>query len=298
MMRLPRAGGRPLLFALLVAAALGGLASAHVATRASARQRALIWRPAQPDLLGADSGRLVWSDEFGGRAGSAPDASKWTHNVGAYGYTSRELQTYTGGLANAYADGRGHLAIVARRQTATGPDGRRRHFTSARLTTQGLFSTTYGRFEARMKIPAGRGLWPAFWMLGDDVDAVGWPASGEIDAMEVVGQHPFTVYGTLHGPRGAPGSARSSTLVSTTPLASAFHTYGVTWSPTSITWMFDGVPYATKSPGTMGFGWNWIFARPFHLLVNLAVGGTWPGPPDASTRFPARLLVDWVRVYR
>jgi beta-glucanase (GH16 family) len=256
-----------------------------------------------PSVAGSSPGsaryvRLVWSDKFGGPAGLAPSRSAWVHDLGAYGRTDHELQTYTGRTANASRDGRGHLAIVARRQTATGPDGRTRHYTSARLTTRGRFSATHGRFEARMKIPAGRGLWSAFWLLGDDIDAVGWPASGEIDAMEALGQDPRTVHGTLHGPAGGSAGVLGSSFRAPRSLAAGFHTYAVSWSPRSVTWLLDGKAYATVGPEIRRRRWSRVFDRPFHLLLNLAVGGTWPGPPDASTRLPATLLVDWVRVYR
>jgi beta-glucanase (GH16 family) len=148
-----------------------------------------------------------------------------------------------------------------------------------------------------MKIPAGRGLWPAFWLLGDNIDAVGWPASGEIDAMEMLGHDPRTVYGTLHGPADGEAGELGSSFVAPRSLASGFHTFAVSWSPNSITWLLDGRAYATVGPEIQQRGWSSVFDRPFHLLLNLAVGGNWPGSPDASTRFPATLLVDWVRVY-
>jgi len=280
-------GRRVLAVVLLVA----GLAAVAVASLPAGRSVA-----GQPPAKGHYT-RLVWSDGFDGPAG-APPSSAWVHDVGAYGWTNQELQTYTGATANAAQDGRGHLAIVARRQTTTGPDGRTRRYTSARLTTRGRFSAAHGLFEARMKIPAGRGLWPAFWMLGDNIDAVGWPASGEIDVMEALGHDPYTVHGTLHGPAGAEAGELGSRFVAPRSLASDFHTYAVSWRPNSVTWLLDGKAYATVGPTIRRRGWSSVFDRPFHLLLNLAVGGTWPGPPDASTPLPATLLVDWVRVYR
>jgi beta-glucanase (GH16 family) len=279
-------GRRVLAVGLLVA----GLAAAAAASPAGSSVAA-------PPPHGSHT-RLVWSDEFGGPAGEPPSRSAWVHDVGAHGWTNHELETYTSATGNAAQDGLGHLAIVARRQTATGPDGRTRAYTSARLTTRGRFSATHGLFEARMKIPAGRGLWPAFWMLGDDIGAVGWPASGEIDVMEALGHDPQTVHGTLHGPADGAAGALGSSFVAPSSLASYFHTYGVRWSSNSVTWLLDGRPYATVGPEIRLRGWSSIFDRPFHLLLNLAVGGTWPGPPDASTPLPATLLVDWVRVYR
>jgi beta-glucanase (GH16 family) len=241
--------------------------------------------------------KLVWSDEFDGPAGTAPSSSNWIHDVGDYGGSDNELETYTNSTANASLDGQGHLAIIARRKTATVP-GQTRSYTSARLETQGLFSASYGLIEARMKIPAGTGLWPAFWMLGDNITTVGWPACGEIDVMETIGKNPFTVYGTIHGASGSTTYGLQHTVTSATSLASGFHTYAVSWSPNSITWLLDGVPYGTETLANLAPGQTWAFNKPFHLLLNLAVGGTWPGAPSSSTQFPATLLVDWVRVYQ
>jgi len=242
--------------------------------------------------------RLIWSDEFNGPAGTAPSASMWTHDVGAYGASDNELQTYTDDLANASLDGHGNLAIVARRQTATGRDGLTRSYTSARLETVGLFSVKYGLIEARMKIPAGTGLWPAFWMLGDDIVHVGWPASGEIDVMEALGQNPFTYRTTIHGPSGKSGYSRGQNFDASRSLAAGFNIYGVSWKENSITFLFNGAPWATVTPADLAPGEAWVFNRPFHLLLNLAVGGDYPGPPNSSTPFPATLLVNWVRVYQ
>ena len=255
-------------------------------------------------MAGTQYTKLVFSDQFIGPAGTPPSASNWIHDLGAYGAPDNELQTYTDSPANASADGHGDLAIVARRQTATGTDGLTRNYTSARLETQGLFSAKYGLIEARMKIPAGTGLWSAFWMLGNSVTTVGWPASGEIDVMETLGQDPLTVRATIHGPTtshgpsGRSGYSRGMNFDSASSLASGFHVYGVSWSPNSVTWLLDGTPYATVTPADLAPGQTWVFNQPFHLLLNLAVGGNWDGLPNLSTPFPATLLVNWVRVYR
>ncbi len=243
-------------------------------------------------------GKLVWSDEFKGPAGTPPDTSKWIHDVGAWGYTEKELETYTDSPASASLDGHGDLAIVARHQTGTGPDGRTRKYTSARLETQGRFSSTYGLVEARMKIPAGAGLWPAFWLLGNDINTVGWPKSGEIDVLEALDRYPSVAHGFINGPSGDGGHYTvGRTVVSATSLASRFHTYAISWSRNSITWLLDGVPYGTATPKDLSPGSKWVYNRAFHLVLNLAVGGNWGGPPTSSTHFPATLLVDWVRVY-
>jgi beta-glucanase (GH16 family) len=244
--------------------------------------------------------RLVWSDELSGPAGRAPGRGKWEAVVGGAGWGNHELETDTGSTANASLDGHGHLAVIARHQSHTGADGITRPFTSARLDTAGRFSFTYGRVEARIKIPAGQGLWPGLWAVGDDIATVGWPRSGEIDIMESLGRDPFVNYGTVHGPKAGAtdGYAIGHDFVSRVSLASAFHVYGVVWAPGSITWTVDGRPYARVTPHDLPRGSRWPFDRPFYLILDLAVGGDSPGAPDSATRFPARMLVDWVRVYR
>lgn len=189
-------------------------------------------------------------------------------------------------------DGQGHLAITALVGSGSCP------YTSARLQTDGLFQTTYGELEANIQLPAGQGLWPAFWAMGTDYPSVGWPQCGEIDVMENLGSDPFTVYGSIHGPSAQPnGYGHTTSYRSPVSLAGGFHTYAVTWTPTSITYSVDGVGYATYTASTLGFGQSWVFNQPFYLLLNLAVGGSWPGSPNGATRFPATMLVNWVRVY-
>ena len=240
----------------------------------------------------------MWADEFKGPAGTPPDPSKWGFDVGGSGWGNHELEYYTARPANATLDGNGHLAITARRETYSG-HGVTRSYTSARLKTEGLFSVAYGRIDASIKIPAGRGLWPAFWALGEDVESAGWPASGEIDVMESLGDNPFTAYGSIHGPQAGRtgGYGIVAPFHSPTSLAAGFHDYGVQWSANSIVFSVDGRPYATRTPGQLERAQQWAFNKPFFLLLNLAVGGDWPGAPSAATQFPATMLVDWVRVY-
>jgi beta-glucanase (GH16 family) len=244
--------------------------------------------------------RLAWHQEFSGRAGARLDSRHWTYEVGDWGQGNGEWEYYTRRRQNVSTDGRGHLAIIARRQRLPGmancPHGPC-DITSGRVTTKYRFAQAYGRFEARIKIPSGHGLWPAFWLLGDNIDRVGWPACGEIDVMEAIGRQPRTAYGTIH----APGYADSGIGGSRTlrrALSDAFHVYGLDWSPRSVTWTLDGRPYFTARRANMQPGQSWPFDHPFYVLLNLAVGGNWPGPPDATTHFPAKMLVDWVRVYR
>jgi beta-glucanase (GH16 family) len=230
--------------------------------------------------------RLVWSDEFDGAAGDAPSWQHWTAELG--GGDELQLQRYTASPANAALDGAGRLAIVARREA----DGT---VTSARLITKGRVAVRYGRIEARIKVPAGHGVWPAFWMLGGDIDEVGWPACGEIDVMEYVGSQPRTVHGTLHGPGYAGvehgiGAAHDAGV----ELADDFHVYGVDWTVEQITWRLDDEPYSTLARADVPF---WMFDHEFYLLLNLAVSGVWPGNATDDPALPVSMLVDWVRVY-
>jgi beta-glucanase (GH16 family) len=242
---------------------------------------------------------LVWSDEFEGLAGATVDATRWRFDVGGGGWGNQELQSYTDRARNAHLSGDGALVIDVLREGHTGPDGIPREFTSARLKTQGTFAETYGRFEARLKVPHGQGIWPAFWMLGTDITSAGWPACGEIDVMEHIGREPALVHGTIHGPGYSGGSGIGSAF--TLPagrFADDFHVFAVEWDRDVLRWYVDGQLYLTRTPAHLPTGTRWVFDHPFFLILNVAVGGTWPGPPDATTVFPQRMLVDYVRVYR
>jgi beta-glucanase (GH16 family) len=241
---------------------------------------------------------LTWSDEFNGASGTRPDGSKWGYDLGGGGFGNAEHQFYTDRPENASMDGQGNLVITARRETVPGSSCwyGTCQYSSARLLTAGKFTQAYGRFEARMRLPYGQGIWPAFWMLGDNLGSVGWPASGEIDIMENIGREPNTVHGTLHGPGYSGGASVGGSYNSPTRLSDGFHTYAIEWEPNRITWYFDNIAYSTKTPADIG-GNRWVFDHPFFLLLNLAVGGQWPGYPDASTVFPQRYMIDYVRVY-
>jgi beta-glucanase (GH16 family) len=245
-------------------------------------------------------GGLTWSDEFNGPAGTAPDPAKWKHDIGGSGWGNNELEYYTDSTRNAAMDGNGNLVITARKEN---PANYQCHYgtceyTSARLLTAGKFDQAYGRFEARIKIPRGQGIWPAFWMLGNDIGTNPWPNSGEIDIMENIGREPSTVHGTIHGPgySGAGGLGGAYTLPNGQAFADAFHTFSVDWAPDSITWYVDGVQYVRKTPADLN-GNKWVFDHPFFMILNVAVGGYWPGYPDGSTVFPQSMLIDYVRVY-
>jgi beta-glucanase (GH16 family) len=249
-----------------------------------------------PDARGA--ARLAWKDEFNGPRGARPNPRKWSFETG-YGWGNRELQSYTSRPRNASLDGRGHLVITARREQYTGADQRPASYTSARINSHAKFEFAYGHVDARVRVPGGRGLLPAFWALGSNLDKVGWPASGEIDVMEVFGDEPFTVQGTLHGPRsGHEEYAVGATRRARARLSKGFHVYGVSWRPGRIAFRFDGDVYAVRTPSDLPSGSSWQFDRPFFLLLNVAVGPRWLGRPDATTPWPARMLVDWVRVRR
>jgi len=244
---------------------------------------------------------LVWADEFTGAAGAAPDTAKWGYDIGtgANGWGNNELQYYTDRPQNAALDGQGHLVITALKESFTGPNGVTRAYTSARLVTRGKFTTTYGRIEARLKVPFGQGIWPAFWLLGENISTVGWPSCGEIDVMENIGREPATVHGTLHGP-GYSGSnplTGSVTLPNGQRFADDFHTFAVEWEPRTIRFFVDDQLYQTRRSAELNANQRWVFDHPFYLLLNLAVGGNWPGNPDATTTFPQVLTVDYVRVY-
>jgi beta-glucanase (GH16 family) len=210
------------------------------------------------------------------------DLHNWVAELGGGGWGDAQLQTY--GAASAAIVG-GQLAITAR--SAGGV------ITSARLTTKERFAFRYGRVEARIRVAAGDGMWPAFWMLGTDIDEVGWPACGEIDVMEVVSSEPTTLHGTVHGPGFAGvglgvGHAHDTGML----LSDDFHVYAVEWQATRISWLLDGSPYFTVTRDEL---LAWPFDHEFFLMLNLAVGGSWPGLATEPS-LPATMLVDWVRV--
>ncbi len=237
--------------------------------------------------------QLVWQDEFDGSAGQLPDAAKWSFDVGT-DWGNAQLEYDTNRAENVSLDGAGHLAITARQEAYLG-----RAYTSGRIQTSGKFAQAGGRFEARLRVPTGQGMWPAFWLLGADFATTGWPACGEIDVMEYRGQQPAIVHGSLHGPGYSGGSAVTRSYTSPGgSLADDFHVYAVEWSATEIQWSLDGQPYQTVRPADLPGGAAWVFDKPFFVILNLAVGGNFVGPPNGTTAFPQSLLVDYVRVYR
>jgi len=242
---------------------------------------------------------VTWSDEFNGPDGSAIDSSKWVKETGGGGWGNDELEYYTTRPENSFIQN-GNLVIKAIEEKYTGSDGVSRNYTSARLKTQGKFSQTYGRFEARIKIPRGQGIWPAFWMLGDDIQKTPWPDCGEIDIMENIGKEPNTVHGTIHGPgySGAGGISAPLATAVDQKFADDFHVYAVEWEPKELRFYVDEYLYATRTPADLPKGTKWVYDHPFFLLLNVAVGGGWPRNPDATSVFPQTMLVDYVRVYK
>lgn len=240
----------------------------------------------EPPVIG-----VIWEDEFEGPAGELPDPEKWAFDQGT-GWGNNQQEWDTDRPENVSLDGAGNLAITAREESFAGRD-----YTSGRIKTQGLFQRRYGRFEARIKLPVGQGIWPAFWMLGADFPDVGWPACGEIDVMEYLGHEPRSIHGTVHGPGYSGGNAigREHTLAQG-GFHLGFHTFAVEWSPQRIVWEVDGFVYHEVTPADLPGGARWVFDHPFFILLNVAVGGYWPGYPDETTEFPQTMLVDWVRV--
>lgn len=239
---------------------------------------------------------LTWHDEFDGDEGPI-DTSRWDFDIGTgqSGWGNQELQFYTDRSENVRVDGQGRLAITARREAFGG-----NAYTSARIKTQRRFSQRYGRMEARIQLPVGTGLWPAFWLLGDNIEEVGWPACGEIDVMEYRGQEPQLVHGSLHGPGYSGGNAitRLFRLEADARFADNFHVFAVEWDPSRISWSVDDVVYQVVTSSQVQGAGDWVFDEPFFLLLNLAVGGTFLGSPDDTTPFPQTMWVDYVRVFQ
>ncbi len=236
---------------------------------------------------------LVWADEFTQADGSSPDSAKWTYDIGASGWGNNELQYYTSRTNNVRIENN-QLVIEARQENHLGAN-----HTSARLKTQGKASWAYGRMEARIKIPRGQGIWPAFWMLGTNITSVGWPSCGEIDILENIGREPTIIHGTVHGPgySGGNGIGGPYSLPGNAVFADEFHVYAIEWSTNQIKWFLDGVQYFALTPASLPGGAAWVFTAPQFLILNVAVGGNWPGSPDETTIFPQRMTLDYVRVY-
>jgi beta-glucanase (GH16 family) len=248
----------------------------------------------------------VWSDEFNGAAGAPVDTTRWRYDTadgcgaGNCGWGNNEKEYYRAAPENIALDGQGQLRIVARQAPAGltcyyGPC----RYTSAKITTRGKMEVLPGRVEARIKLAVGQGLWPAFWMLGRNIAAVGWPASGELDIMENKGSDSLRTSSAVHGP----GYSGNTPFVHVQPLArgtiaSDFHTFAVEWDSLRIRFFVDdSVHYVVARSDVAHYG-NWVFDQPFFVILNLAVGGNFDGDPQSDAIFPATMLVDYVRVYK
>jgi len=238
-----------------------------------------------------DYSNLIWEDEFEGPAGQLPDATRWDFDIGT-NWGNNQLEWDTDHPENVSLDGEGHLAITAREESYQGCD-----YTSARIVTRDLFEPTYGLFEARIRLPVGRGIWPAFWLLGANIETVSWPACGEIDIMEYIGHAPNTIYTSVHGPGySGGGCVTDHYILAEGTFDSGFHVFSASWGVDFIDWYVDGVHIFSVDPGDLSG--SWVFDHPFYIILNLAVGGNWPGSPDDTTVFPQTMLIDWVRVYQ
>ena len=234
---------------------------------------------------------LVMQDEFD--TNGALDSSIWDFNIGngENGWGNNELQYYTNRSENAVVQN-GILIMTANKESFQGSD-----YTSARIITKGKFEQAYGRFEARIRLPYGQGIWPAFWLLGADIDEVGWPQCGEIDIMENRGQEPTLINGTVHGPGYSAGESISKSYELTNDrFDTGFHIFGIEWGPEYINYYVDDVLYNQITPDDVTG--EWVYDHPFFIIINMAVGGDYVGAPNGETVFPQTMLVDYVRVYK
>jgi len=256
------------------------------------------------EVVGPERWILSMSDEFDGDEGTSPDPTIWAFDVGGDGWGNNQLEFNTDRPENVSLDGQGHLQIVALEESYMGND-----YTSGRIKTKGLVEQKYGRFEARIKLPEGQGLWPAFWMLGANIDEVPWPDCGEIDIMEFQGQRPERIFASVHGPgySGADPISGDFELSGGETFGDDFHVFAVEWDPGRITFFLDGEVVNSVVTGGEAFhivrstdvpsGADWVFNNEFYVLLNLAVGGNLGGPVGPDTVFPAKMLIDYVRFY-
>jgi beta-glucanase (GH16 family) len=250
---------------------------------------------------GADSGanppgptpkpgcRVVWSDEFDGPAGTQPDPAKWNMIDTCKPYNG-EIECYTSRPKNVSLDGDGHLLLTADRESFGGRD-----FTSGRIDTKGKFEHAYGRWEARIKIPVGKGLWPAYWMLGNDIDTAPWPKCGEIDVIENRGTEPNTLYSVMHGPNHSGVGRLGTGYTLPANVGADFHVAAAEWEENVVRIFLDDVLRTTVTSQDSGAA-NWVWNHPFFLVLNVAIGGGFAGNVDPATAFPTSMVVDYVRV--
>jgi beta-glucanase (GH16 family) len=238
---------------------------------------------------------IVWADEF--LVNGKPNSNTWNFDIGTgqNGWGNNELQYYTDRLQNIEIVN-GMLHIKAVKESYLGSS-----YTSAKITTKGLFQQKYGRYEAKIKLPWGQGLWPAFWLLGDDSNgSVVWPQIGEIDIMEYRGQQPTITHGSVHGPGYSAGeSITKSYTLPNDRFDTGFHIFGIEWGPNYINYYVDDVLYNQITPSNIPAGSEWVFNNnEFYIILNLAVGGSFVGSPNTQTQFPQEMIVDYIRVYK
>lgn len=229
-----------------------------------------------------------FTDNFTGAKGKAPNPQYWSYDRGGGGWGNKELQRYTASRSNSRLNGQGQLEIIARKT--------KRGYSSARLKSKGKVEFKYGTISIRAKLPKGKGLWPAFWMLGSDFPRVDWPYCGEIDIMENLGHNPNKIYGTVHGPGDLSDQGVGGFFVSPMPLSDGYHIYTAAWRQDNVAFLVDGVQYAEVDRENYPRGNSWAINKKMFIILNLAVGGEWPGKPNRQTRFPARLLIDSINV--
>ncbi len=237
---------------------------------------------------------LTFEEEF--NANGEIDASSWNYDLGignsisGDGWGNNELQYYTDRPENIKVEG-GMLHIIAQQESFMGSN-----YTSARINSTGKIEQEYGRFEARIQLPWGQGLWPAFWLLGNNINEVGWPECGEIDIMEYRGQNPTTLIGSVHGPGYSAGESEGKEFeLVNDRFDTGFHVFGIEWAPEYINYYVDDVLYNQITPDDVEG--EWVFDHPFYIILNLAVGGNFVGSPNSETVFPQTMLVDYVKVY-
>jgi beta-glucanase (GH16 family) len=257
---------------------------------------------------GPEGWELVWTDEFNGAAGTPPDPTVWRSEIGdgfdqgSVGWGNGEYEYYTGSTDNAALDGAGHLVITASKVDTSTTQLECWYgmceYTSARLVTKDRLETAYGWIEARLKLPYSQGIWPKFWMLGNDIGEVGWPTCGEIDVIEHIGREPNTAHGDIHGPGYSGGAGVGGSYTSDDPISDDYHVFAIEWQPELIRWYVDETNFFTATVDSIPAGTEWVFDHPAYLIMNVAVGGNWPGDPDETTVMPQTMYVDYVHVYQ
>jgi len=232
---------------------------------------------------------LVWSDEFSGKT---IDPLVWNYDIGGSGWGNNELEYYTNSSKNAFVTN-GYLVIEARKETY-----KTNNYTSARLLSKDKKSFTYGRIDFRAKLPKGQGIWPALWMLGSNISTKSWPACGEIDIMELLGHEPQKTYGTIHwGAAGGPSThIGGNYLLNSQTFSDSFHVFSLLWETNKLSFLIDNIPFFSADKSQVNG--DYPFDKPFFFIMNVAVGGNWPGNPDTTTIFPQRMIVDYVRVFQ